>query len=56
MILKKQQNLLHTWTKIILYSYATPKSIRASGYRWLDPVKFSLDKYDDNNSRIIIMF
>ena len=38
-----------------LYSYAVPKSLPKSRFKWLDPANVNLDKYDDNNSRGCIL-
>ena len=42
--------MLHTWTKK-LYGYAISESPSTGGYKWLDPAKPNLDKYDDVSLR-----
>ena len=34
-----------------LHGYTMSKSLLTGEFKWLDPGKFNLDKYDDNNSR-----
>ena len=34
-----------------LKSYAMSKSLPRDGFKWLDPAKFSLDRYNDNSFR-----
>ena len=38
-----------------LYSYAMSKSLPMGGFKWLDPAKFNLDKYDNNSLRDFIL-
>ena len=34
-----------------LYCYAMSNSLHRSGFKWLDPIKFNLDKYKDDSLR-----
>ena len=34
-----------------LYGYAIPKFLPTSGFKWVDPKKFELDKYTSNSSK-----
>ena len=49
MVLKNQRNILRTWTKII-YTAMLCQNLSDG----LNPVKFNLDKYDDNSLRCCI--
>ena len=42
--------MLHAWTKK-LYGYAISESPSTGGYKWLNPAKPNLDKYDDVSLR-----
>ena len=37
--------------KWYLYGFAISQSPSADRFKWLDPVKFNLDKYGDNSSK-----
>ena len=43
MILKNQQNILRTWTKIIYSAMLYPNYLPPDGFKWLDPPKFNLE-------------
>ena len=34
-----------------LYGYAKSKFLRTNGFKWLDPKRFDLNKYNSNNSK-----
>ena len=34
-----------------LYGYAMSKFLPASGFKWIDPKEFDLNKYSSNNSK-----
>ena len=46
----KNQNILYTETQTT-YGYAMSKFLPTSGFKWIDPKEFDLDKYTSNNSK-----
>ena len=48
---KKPTKYVRYLYKNNLYGYSMSKSIPTSRFKWLDPAKFKLDRYDDGSSR-----
>ena len=48
---QKPMNYITYLDKNSLYSYAMSKPLPMGEFKWLDPAKFILDKYDDENMR-----
>ena len=45
MIQNKKQSTEYNQTQNNLYSYAIPKFLRTSGFKWIDPKNFDLNTY-----------
>ena len=45
MIQNKKQSTEYTQTQNNLYSYAIPKFLQTSGFKWIDPKNFDLNTY-----------
>ena len=46
----KNPNILNTLDAIILYGYVVSKFLPTSGFIWINPKKFGLNKYTSNSS------
>ena len=52
---KKPTKYITYFDKNKLYDYAMWKSLPTDGFKWLDPIKFNLDEYEDENLRSCVL-